>query len=67
LSFLIASFLSVITSERIFLRAMRQLSSSESFYAFKALPRIKPWKTKSENVTVVRKAIKVDKSKYTHL
>jgi hypothetical protein len=37
-----ASFLSVITSEHRFPRAMRQLSSSASFWAFKALLRIKP-------------------------
>jgi hypothetical protein len=52
-------FLSVITSERRFPRAIRQLSSSASFWAFKALLRIKPYKIKNEHIMIAGKAIKI--------
>jgi mevalonate pyrophosphate decarboxylase len=58
LSFSSASFLSVITSDRRFPRAIWQLSSSAFFCALKALLRIKPYKKIKDQHTIIRKDTK---------
>jgi hypothetical protein len=50
LSFARASFLKVITSSRRFPSAIWQLSSFASFWAFRALLRIRPYKTEERTV-----------------
>jgi hypothetical protein len=47
-SFSAASFLSLITSDRRLLRAIRQLSPSAFFCALEALVRIRPYKKKGD-------------------
>jgi hypothetical protein len=48
----------VITSDRRFLRAIWQLSSSAFFCALKALLRIKPYKEMKDQHTIIRKDTK---------